>query len=57
MASDPTKYWGERCPDFEPTCPCCAAWSLFDKLGRVPTDDEVDASIDAAWKAGGDDGR
>lgn len=22
--------WGERCPDYEPDCPACAAWRAFD---------------------------
>jgi hypothetical protein len=25
-------YWGERCPDYEPLCPVCAAWKQYDKL-------------------------
>lgn len=25
-------YWGPRCPDFEPDCPCCKAWAAFDTL-------------------------
>lgn len=28
-------YWGERCPDFEPNCPICAAWKQYDKLMEV----------------------
>lgn len=41
-------YWGDRCRDVEPTCAVCAAWALFDKLKRLPTDDEVAAKTDAA---------
>jgi hypothetical protein len=26
------KEWGERCPEYEPECPCCVAWRKFDKL-------------------------
>lgn len=26
------EHWGERCPDFEPGCPCCRAWAEYDKL-------------------------
>lgn len=28
------EYWGNRCPDFDPTCPICTAWAAFDKLKR-----------------------
>lgn len=24
--------FGERCPDYEPTCMCCQAWHVFDAL-------------------------
>lgn len=27
-------YYGERCPDFEPNCPCCHAWFLYDKIAK-----------------------
>ena len=27
-----TAHWGERCPDFEPDCPCCKAWAQYDHL-------------------------
>ena len=27
-----TAHWGERCPDYEPTCTCCAAWAQYDAL-------------------------
>lgn len=30
-----TAHWGERCPDHEATCPCCAAWAQYDAL-RTP---------------------
>lgn len=30
-----THVWGERCPDFEPNCPCCRAWAEFDKTERL----------------------
>jgi hypothetical protein len=37
-----TMYWGEKCPDYEPLCPACVAWSLFEKNNKsVPTDDDV----------------
>ena len=40
MADDPydyiaeaiTAHWGERCPDYEPQCACCAAWAQYDAL-------------------------
>jgi hypothetical protein len=25
-------YWGERCPDFDPTCVACNAWKLYDEM-------------------------
>jgi hypothetical protein len=25
------KEWGERCPEYEPECPCCVAWRKFDE--------------------------
>ena len=24
--------WGERCPDYEPECPCCEAWKEYDEM-------------------------
>lgn len=27
-----TAHWGERCPEKEPGCPCCDAWSQYDVL-------------------------
>ena len=27
-----TEYWGERCRDYEPNCPCCQAWAQYDAL-------------------------
>ena len=26
------EYWGERCPDYCESCPCCKAWDAFDYL-------------------------
>lgn len=26
------EVWGERCPDFEPECPCCKAWAAWDEM-------------------------
>lgn len=31
------KWYGERCPDFEPSCACCDAWSLYDKIKNEKT--------------------
>jgi hypothetical protein len=28
--------WGERCPDFEPSCSCCQAWAFYDRYGVYP---------------------
>lgn len=27
-----TEYWGERCPDYEPSCPCCITWEQYDVM-------------------------
>jgi len=27
-----TEYYGERCPEFEPTCLVCEAWHAYDVL-------------------------
>jgi len=37
------EYWGERCPDFDPTCPTCQAWAEFDALRtpETPASDRV----------------
>ena len=32
-----SEYFGERCPDFEPGCPCCRAWAEFDETERLRT--------------------
>ncbi len=24
-------YWGERCADTDPDCPCCQAWLAYDR--------------------------
>lgn len=29
------EHFGERCPDFEPGCPCCRAWAEFDEIERL----------------------
>lgn len=26
--------WGEKCPDYEPGCPACEAWRLFETGGK-----------------------
>jgi len=26
--------YGERCPDYEPGCACCVAWSVYTTSGR-----------------------
>ena len=31
-----TAHWGERCPDYEPRCACCAAWVQYDALKTPP---------------------
>jgi hypothetical protein len=42
MEAEVTEYWGPRCPDYEPECPCCKAWAHFDKTGEVLKVDEED---------------
>jgi hypothetical protein len=37
-------YWGAQCSEFEPDCPCCKAWGLFNLTGKVPGDDEIKGS-------------
>lgn len=41
--------WGERCPDFEPDCPTCQAWSSWD-LSRRRNETEVDDTVDLIAK-------
>jgi len=31
-----TKFFGERCPDFKPSCECCRRWKLLDELTANP---------------------
>ena len=51
-----TGQWGERCPDYEPQCACCAAWAQYDALTnakrtrKVPIPDR--AQIIADYRAG-----
>ncbi len=26
------EYWGERCSDREPGCPCCEMWAVYDLI-------------------------
>lgn len=33
--------YGDRCDEFEPLCVCCIGWELFDRYGRMPTEQEV----------------
>ena len=32
--------WGDRCPDFEPECPCCRAWAEFDQNAKLRAENE-----------------
>ena len=36
LAAIITEYYGEQCPDYEPTCICCEMWqhfySIFEEL-------------------------
>jgi hypothetical protein len=35
------EFFGERCPDFEPTCECCKRWQLLDDLVANPFDEMI----------------
>ena len=41
-----TEYWGERCPEYEEGCACCAAWKLFDETGKFHGLEEVIERMD-----------
>lgn len=42
-------FYGERCPDFEPECPCCKVWAEYDRLRALPI---PDASAQIDWGIG-----
>jgi hypothetical protein len=42
-----TEYWGERCPDVYPGCPCCDAWAEYDALSARLA--EVEAERDRQY--------
>lgn len=59
-AEEVTRFWGERCPDYEPECPCCQAWALFDgraeafeQAAQIADRYAVDAEKQAATAADG----
>lgn len=31
-----TEYYGDRCPDHAPGCPCCDAWAEYDRMTADP---------------------
>jgi len=39
------EFWGERCPDYDPGCPVCQAWRLFETFGEPPDEDDVYSQI------------
>jgi hypothetical protein len=53
-ADEIIKWYGERCPDAEPRCPTCVAWTRYDFLRQMEYDDicnrgewiETDANAD-----------
>lgn len=49
IAAAITDYFGERCPDFSDTCPCCIVWAQYDALRSKG--EEVKPLIDAAENA------
>ena len=40
------RNWGPRCPDYEPLCACCMAWSIRDTTGTRAKFKQVTAAID-----------
>lgn len=49
-----TEWFGKRCPDNEPGCPCCDAWAEYDAMTPAPQDQQAEvrfAAIVAARKA------
>lgn len=34
------EYWGERCEEFEATCPQCLTWAAYDWITTEMTDGE-----------------
>lgn len=36
------EHWGERCPDYEESCPCCQAWDNFDTMiAKLKSGDDI----------------
>lgn len=36
-----TADWGEKCGDFEPECPTCVTWAMFDEITRLRSIEEA----------------
>jgi hypothetical protein len=37
-------YWGAKCEDYEPDCPACKAWKLFETTLVCPSDADIHTS-------------
>lgn len=37
-----TEYYGERCADSEPGCPCCDAWAQYDAIREAALREAAD---------------
>lgn len=52
-----TADWGEKCGEYEPECPCCQIWAMFDEIEQL-TDkvdglsSDLDAAVEVAFKRG-----
>lgn len=47
------EYWGERCVDFDATCPCCSAWKMFDQYEEMKQ--QRDKAVEVAFEFGADE--
>lgn len=45
-AEEITRNYGERCPDFEPGCPCCQMWAMHDEIERLRASTPVASQIE-----------
>lgn len=59
-AEEITAHWGERCPDYEATCPCCQMWKMFDQVEELTYKvdgllSDLDSAVEVAFKRGATD--
>lgn len=43
------KNWGEKCPDYEPSCGLCKAWKYFDYLFDHVVEDNKERERRERW--------